>query len=307
MDSGWYCDVTSLAPGGSWNCSGDIGVPSSLTGGNWFLLAVADFNNVLAELDRSNNSRVSDTGPIQMLPYSCTFTFTPFAVQINAAGGSVNLTVATQSGCPWTARVSDTWVTLQGSTGTGSGRLILSASSNSSGGARSATVTIQGQTIGVRQDARPLVAPDLTVAAFSAGNAAVSGSTINVNSMTVSNLGNAAADDFFVEFWFARTASLSIDAINAGTSGAISTGWSCEIKSLAAGRSSTCSGSIGVPSIPSGTYYLFAVADRAGAITETDRLNNTLASAGGIVTISGGTPATQPAAEEIHRPATSEP
>ena len=307
VDSGWYCDVTSLAPGGSWNCSGDIGVPSSLTGGNWFLLAVADFNNVLAELDRSNNSRVSDTGPIQMLPYSCTFTFTPFAVQINAAGGSVNLTVATQSGCPWTARVSDTWVTLQGSTGTGSGRLILSASSNSSGGARSATVTIQGQTIGVRQDARPLVAPDLTVAAFSAGNAAVSGSTINVNSMTVSNLGNAAADDFFVEFWFARTASLSIDAINAGTSGAISTGWSCEIKSLAAGRSSTCSGSIGVPSIPSGTYYLFAVADRAGAITETDRLNNTLASAGGIVTISGGTPATQPAAEEIHRPATSEP
>jgi hypothetical protein len=66
--TGWYCGLIDLDPGATFTCGGDIGSPSSLSPGRWYLAAIADDEYLVDELDRSGGIRVSDNGPI-------TFTF----------------------------------------------------------------------------------------------------------------------------------------------------------------------------------------------------------------------------------------
>ena len=61
-----------------------------------------------------------------------------------SSGGSGNITVTTQSGCAWSASSGVSWITItSGSSGTGSGTVVYSVTSNS-GAARSVVSTIAG-------------------------------------------------------------------------------------------------------------------------------------------------------------------
>ncbi len=76
---------------------------------------------------------------------SCSYSISPSSASFNSAGGTGTISVTTQSGCPWTAMTGVTWVTItSGSSGTGSGIVSYTVSSNS-GSSRATASTIVGQ------------------------------------------------------------------------------------------------------------------------------------------------------------------
>ncbi|MCL4488889.1 MAG: hypothetical protein M1570_12265 [Chloroflexi bacterium] len=65
MYTGWNCtNTTGLAAGSTWDCSGDIGIPSSLAPGTYFLAAIVDDQGQVTESNESNNVRLADTGTV---------------------------------------------------------------------------------------------------------------------------------------------------------------------------------------------------------------------------------------------------
>ena len=65
IDSGQGCNISGgLAAGKSLLCTGDIGVPSTVTPGTWYLFAVADDQNLLPQTDRSGSVLLSQSGSI---------------------------------------------------------------------------------------------------------------------------------------------------------------------------------------------------------------------------------------------------
>jgi all-beta uncharacterized protein/BACON domain-containing protein len=84
----------------------------------------------------------------------CSYSVTPTSVSVGAAGGSgTPISVSTASGCAWTAMSKASWVTvLTGASGTGSGSVTYSVQTNS-GGARTGTLTVAGQTVTISQSA----------------------------------------------------------------------------------------------------------------------------------------------------------
>ncbi|BCU08005.1 S8 family serine peptidase [Allochromatium tepidum] len=55
VDTTWGCDIASLAPGASQNCSGTVVIPSTLTTGSYYLGAYADKKGEVSESNESNN------------------------------------------------------------------------------------------------------------------------------------------------------------------------------------------------------------------------------------------------------------
>jgi subtilase family serine protease len=76
---------------------------------------------------------------------------------------------------------------------------------------------------------------------------------------------------------------------SAGT-GAVFSGSSCDVSGgLAAGATSNCSTSVTIPvSLPSGSYYLVALADDQTQVSESNENNNYLIATTGVVTVSAG-------------------
>jgi uncharacterized protein (TIGR03437 family) len=65
--TGTSCSLSNgLSAGGTFNCSNAISIPSNLTPGTWYLLAMADDQNQVDESDETNNLRVSDSGAISV-------------------------------------------------------------------------------------------------------------------------------------------------------------------------------------------------------------------------------------------------
>jgi hypothetical protein len=83
----------------------------------------------------------------------CNYRLDPTSANVNAAGGTASFTVVTNAGCNWTAASNDSWVTIAGgSTGVGQSDVTYTVSSNS-GGARTGTITVAGQTFTINQAA----------------------------------------------------------------------------------------------------------------------------------------------------------
>jgi hypothetical protein len=84
---------------------------------------------------------------------ACSFTIAPTSQNVGAGGGSGTVTVtATGTGCNWTASSNADWLSITaGSSATGNGAVTFSAGANGSGGSRSGTLTIAGQTFTVNQ------------------------------------------------------------------------------------------------------------------------------------------------------------
>lgn len=86
------------------------------------------------------------------VPPTCSFTISPTAKTFKTRGGTGTVSVATQSGCAWTAASNaPDWIQIKsGALGTGSGKVTYSVLPNS-GPARQGTMTIASQTFTVKQ------------------------------------------------------------------------------------------------------------------------------------------------------------
>jgi hypothetical protein len=95
---------------------------------------------------------VNQGGALGVSP--CSFSINVGTQSIGANGGNgTAVTVTAGSGCAWTAVSNDPWITItSGASGTGGGTVRFTVAANT-GGARSGTLTIAGQTFTVNQAA----------------------------------------------------------------------------------------------------------------------------------------------------------
>ena len=81
----------------------------------------------------------------------CSYTITPTGAAVGAAGGQLEVDVASRGGCSWTADSQANWITVaMGATGNNNGKVRLEVQTNS-GAARSGVVAIAGHTFTVEQ------------------------------------------------------------------------------------------------------------------------------------------------------------
>src|SRR5262249_49368328 len=81
----------------------------------------------------------------------CNFALNPSSVQMASAGGSTTLALTATSGCSWQASSTAGWITItSGNSGTGSGSIAITIQANT-GAARTGSVLVGGQALGVSQ------------------------------------------------------------------------------------------------------------------------------------------------------------
>jgi murein DD-endopeptidase MepM/ murein hydrolase activator NlpD len=122
----------------------------------------------------------------------------------------------------------------------------------------------------------PPSSPDLVVTDVSGSSPVTAGGSINV-SATVLNQGGAATGSFRLGIYLSTDAGITTSDTIIGT---------CNIGGLSAGASQTCSGSVTMPQLSSGTYIVGAIADDLNVVVESNEGNNTRAS--NTVTVGGG-------------------
>ncbi|MBI3940904.1 MAG: BACON domain-containing protein, partial [Acidobacteria bacterium] len=82
----------------------------------------------------------------------CAYSITPTSQAFAAAGGTATVSVTTTAGCAWTATSGNAFIAVaSGSSGAGSGTVILSVAANAGSTLRTGTATIAGETFSVSQ------------------------------------------------------------------------------------------------------------------------------------------------------------
>jgi subtilisin family serine protease len=161
--------ITSSIPGGGYGTWAGTSMAAPHVAGAWALLRQArpsaNVDQVLTALGTTGLG-IMDTNSITkprirvdqaMLALSgCTYSINPVVSDIlPSSGGIGTITVATQSGCAWSVSIDSapTWMTItSGSSGTGSGTVNYSISSNSSSILRTGTVNVANKTFTVQQN-----------------------------------------------------------------------------------------------------------------------------------------------------------
>lgn len=73
IDTGGYCDVVALSPNTTTICSTDIGIPSGVAPGTYYVGAIADVGDQVPEQDESNNARAAAMPTLISSAYSRTY------------------------------------------------------------------------------------------------------------------------------------------------------------------------------------------------------------------------------------------
>lgn len=147
--------VTVTAPSGcAWTATTNVSwilVTSSSTGNGNGTLSIAVAANTGGQ--RTGIVQVADQVlTIRQAVATCSYTLTPSAQSIAAAGGAGSpVTVSTSAGCGWTAVSNASWITVTaGQSGSGGGTVSFTVAANS-GDSRTGTLSIAGQTLIVTQ------------------------------------------------------------------------------------------------------------------------------------------------------------
>jgi hypothetical protein len=107
---------------------------------------------------------------------SCNYVLSQSTFSFGTGGGSGALDVLAGSTCTWTGVSSASWLTVSTSATTGPGRLSFSVLPNTSTSQRSATVTVEGQTVSITQLATQLTCtPSLSTTSISSVAGGASG------------------------------------------------------------------------------------------------------------------------------------
>ena len=92
--------------------------------------------------------------PTEPAPTPCSYTVSPVTLSFDAPGGSGSVTVTTGATCAWTAVSDKGWMSITGGASvTGPGVVSVSLTSHTGVEARTGTLTIAGQSVGVTQHA----------------------------------------------------------------------------------------------------------------------------------------------------------
>ena len=123
-------------------------------------------------------------------PVSCSYSISPRNDSVPVLGGTGTVDVSTTSACEWTASSNASWITVtSGASGTGNGRVSYLGLANT-GGSRSGTLTIAGQTFTVTQAALVCsysIAPGNDKVEGSAGTGSITVSTSSGCTWTASS------------------------------------------------------------------------------------------------------------------------
>jgi len=99
-----------------------------------------------------SKTRTSTPSPTAPTP-TCTYALSSTSLSVAGTGGTASLSVTAGTGCAWTASSSAAFVTItSGTSQSGNGSVNVTVSENS-GDARSATLTVAGQSVAVSQAA----------------------------------------------------------------------------------------------------------------------------------------------------------
>jgi Secretion system C-terminal sorting domain/Viral BACON domain len=91
------------------------------------------------------------THTITQTGVSCNYSLSSSSQSFQSAGGSNSVTVNTGNGCNWSASTNCNWVTLNQTSGSGSGTVNYTVAANSTQIARTCTISVNGQTLTVTQ------------------------------------------------------------------------------------------------------------------------------------------------------------
>ena len=274
-------------------------VPDSTPPGLYYVLALADADNQVNEVDEGNNLGCSPS-PVNVLLAERDLWLSGLSGPLQA---SVGTTISVQASVGNTGNaesgqfygrfyLSTDNIITAGDTFLGSGQFASIAPGNISSTGFNLylpdTITNGSYFLGVILDPDNLItetdetnncgaapeqttvsAPfkDLLITALSGPTSAATGSSISIAN-TVKNQGTAAATGFYVKFYLSLDDAITTADTYLGQR---------YVSSLAAGASSAANTSLTVPSSVTGnTYFLGAIADANAQVAESDETNNQL-------------------------------
>ncbi len=124
-----HAEVTCFGGGRS-----NVGFEDQLGGGD------RDYNDLMCTVRQPENT--------------CAYTVSPKSQSYDAGGGSGTLNVTVKSGCSWTTKSNVGWIAItSGGSGSDNGIVRYSVAANTETASRTATITVQGETFTVSQDA----------------------------------------------------------------------------------------------------------------------------------------------------------
>lgn len=88
-------------------------------------------------------------------PAACTYQLSSSTQTLGSAAGTATITVTTTASCTWSASVDQSWLSIaSGGSGTGNGTVTVAVAENATTTAREGNVTVGGQRVTLRQEAR---------------------------------------------------------------------------------------------------------------------------------------------------------
>lgn len=145
-----YEGISSLDPNESDVETSNFEIPDCFACGSYYIIMVADYLNVVAESNESNNIYVfpfTITGCI-----TCSIQVPSTGISFLSSGGTGNISVTAYECCQWTATTNDSWITIINGFDYGNGTVNYSVDPCSGGGTRTGTITVDGQTHTITQN-----------------------------------------------------------------------------------------------------------------------------------------------------------
>jgi hypothetical protein len=143
--------ITTVVGNGVLGYGGDGGSPLQAELSNPVAIALDNFGNMFLGDTANNRVRVVTGVAAGSGTGTCAYTLSAGGQSFPAAGGSGSVNISSTAGCPWSLTSGPTWVT-GATSGSGNGTLTFQVAVNT-GAARSATLTIAGQSYTVEQQA----------------------------------------------------------------------------------------------------------------------------------------------------------
>jgi len=278
-------------------------VPATLSGGKYFVGAIADSANTVVESNEGNNSLAGNSVDITKL-YPDLSVSSVSGPSTGATGQTVPVTVTVQNGGPGDASSSYLYVYLsQDANITAADTRIGTSTVPAMAGNTFRTVTVSAAIpaslaagtyyLGAIADALSMVPEsnesnnalaggtllvsggDLSVSSVSGPSTGVTGQTVPVT-VTVQNGGSGGVSSSYLYVYLSKDANITAADTRIGTS---------TVPAMAGNTSRTVTVNGAIPaSLAAGTYYLGATADALSMVPESNESNNALA--GGTLLVS---------------------
>ncbi len=294
------CNYTSLPARGNISCSVTAAIPAALRTGDYFVGAIADDTDQIAEINKINNIAIAASRiTVRPAPPADLLVSDGRGPTSASPGQSISVSVEVTnqgSGAASAFRVGF-YISLRSALTTADTRLGTCSIPSLAAGARatcSAVVTIpatlalgqyyggaivddlnqvpetdETNNVGVNPDRLVIgrqTLPDLTITDGAAPATGTAGQPVRL-SVQVMNQGTGAATAFRLGIY------LSIDSVITRSDIQVAT---CNFPSLAVDATATCSGNITLPAtLAPGTYSVGAFADDTQQVSESDENNNT--------------------------------